>query len=258
MGQFAKVERHPINCGSRVDRFILGRMFGMGNPKPSPPPAAPVAPAVSKKLCTDRFNGKYPHVGLYDCKAHKVWICKPLAGQAIRQSHASLITGSNDPTSTVWKDRFLCFWFYTPGSGEGYIGARLTGALRQSDLLVRIDPNWDYDRQRFILEELTDQVESNLERQIRHGQEILRFFAECRLSYPISLHYIAQRAAHSTKARVAGGRAGASAGGADLSPPGARAGRVPWGPPSRRSPASARRRAGCPSPAPSARRAFAS
>ena len=41
-------------------------------------------------------------------------------GQAIRTSHA-LITGSDNATSTVWKDRFMCFWFYTPRSGEGYI-----------------------------------------------------------------------------------------------------------------------------------------
>ena len=51
----------------------------------------------------------------------KVWVAKPLAGQAIRTSHARLITGSDNATSTVWKDRFLCFWFYTPNTGEGLI-----------------------------------------------------------------------------------------------------------------------------------------
>jgi hypothetical protein len=174
-------------------------MFGIGKDKASDstPGAAPNAgPSVSRKVCTDKFNGKYPHVGLYDCKNRKVWVCKPMAGQAIRMSHASLITGSADPTSTVWKDRFLCYWFYTPGTGEGYIHGYPID-WDEAHLLVRIDPNWDYDRQRFIPEELTDQVDENLERQIRHGQEILRFFAEIKLSYPVSLHYIAQRAAHS-------------------------------------------------------------
>jgi hypothetical protein len=168
-------------------------MFGIGK---EPASDSTPAPSVSRKICTDRFNGKYPHVGLYDCKQRKVWICKPMNGQAIRMSHASLITGSNDPTSTVWKDRFLCFWFYTSGSGEGYIHGYPID-WDEAHLLVRIDPNWDYDRQRFIPEELTDQVEENLERQIRHGHAILGFFAAAKLSYPISLHYIAQRAAHS-------------------------------------------------------------
>ena len=41
-----------------------------------------------------------------------------LSGQAIRTSHARLITGAENATSTVWKDRFLCYWFYTPNTGE--------------------------------------------------------------------------------------------------------------------------------------------
>src|SRR5256885_6942528 len=53
-----------------------------------------------------------------DLKERKVWVCKPLGGQAIRTSHARLITGSDNATSTVWKDRFLCYWFYTPNTGE--------------------------------------------------------------------------------------------------------------------------------------------
>ena len=78
-------------------------------------------PRVSTRLCTDTYNGKYPTVGLYDCQDRKVWVCKPLSGQAIRTSHARLITGADNAIGTVWKDRFLCFWFYTPDTGEGYI-----------------------------------------------------------------------------------------------------------------------------------------
>src|SRR5678810_1428362 len=83
--------------------------------------AQPAGPRVSPKYCTDKFSGKYPHVGLYDCRERRVWVAKPLAGQAIRTSHARLITGADNATSTVWKDRFLCFWFYTPRTGEGYV-----------------------------------------------------------------------------------------------------------------------------------------
>jgi len=37
-------------------------------------------PRVSTKLCTEKFNGKYPHVGLYDCRERKIWVAKALSG----------------------------------------------------------------------------------------------------------------------------------------------------------------------------------
>lgn len=170
-------------------------MFGFGKSREKP--SAPAAGArVSTKFCTDKFNGKYPHVGLYDCRERKVWVSKPLNGQAIRTSHARLITGADNATSTVWKDRFLCFWFYTPGSGEGYIQGYPID-WEEGHLLVRIDPNWDYDRQRLIPQELTDQTNANLERQFKHGEKIFDFFKQSKLKYPISLHFMGQRATDS-------------------------------------------------------------
>jgi hypothetical protein len=145
-------------------------MFGLGKDE------KPVEVRVSSRLCTDKFNGKYPHVGLYDCRARKVWVAKPLAGQAIRTSHARLITGSDNATSTAWKDRFLCFWFYTPNTGEGYIHGYPID-WEEAHLLVRIDPH--------------------LERQFKHGEKIVEFFRLSRLKYPFSLHFIGQRAADS-------------------------------------------------------------
>ena len=156
----------------------------------------PPGPRVSSKFCTDKFSGKYPHVGLYDCRDRKVWVCKPLGGQAIRTSHARLITGTDNATSTVWKDRFLCHWFYTPHTGEGYIQGYPI-EWEEAHLLVRIDPNWDYDRQRIILPELADQVNENLDRQSKHGERIFEFYRAAKLKYPISLHLVAQRAADS-------------------------------------------------------------
>ena len=156
----------------------------------------PAGPRVSTRYCTDKFNGKYPHVGLYDCRERKVWVARPLAGQAIRTSHARLITGADNATSTVWKDRFLCFWFYTPHTGEGYIHGYPI-EWDEGQLLVRIDPNWDYDRQRFVPAELEDQVNENLARQFKHGERIFEFFKTGRHKYAISLHFIGQRAADS-------------------------------------------------------------
>ena len=172
-------------------------MFGFGKrPEPAAGDADAAGPSVSTKFCTDKFNGKYPHVGLYDCRERKVWVAKPLAGQAIRTSHARLITGADNATSTVWKDRFLCFWFYTPNTGEGYIHGYPID-WDEAHLLVRTDPNWDYDRQRLVPAAMEDPVNENLERQMKHGERIFEFFRAAKLKFPASLHYIGQRAADS-------------------------------------------------------------
>lgn len=153
-------------------------------------------PKVSTKYCAEGFNGKYPHVGLYDCRDHRIWVCKPLAGQAIRTSHARLITGAENNTSTVWKDRFLCYWFYTPGTGEGFIHGYPI-EWEEAQLMVRIDPSWDYDRQKLIPTEMETQINENLQRQFKHGERIYEFFEKCKLSYPFNLHYIGPRATDS-------------------------------------------------------------
>ena len=153
-------------------------------------------PRVSTKLCAEKFNGKYPHVGLYDCRARKVWVAKPLSGQAIRTSHARLITGADNATSTVWKDRFICFWFYTPHTGEGFIH-NYPIDWEEAHLLVRVDPQWDYDRQRMIPAELEDQAAANLERQHKHGERVYQFFIDSKLKYPFSLHFVGQSATDS-------------------------------------------------------------
>jgi len=170
-------------------------MFRFGKDK-KPTAPAPMGPRVSPKLCTDKFNGKYPHVGLYDCRERKAWVCKPLDGQAIRTSHAALITGADDKTGTVWKDRFVCFWFYTPGTGSGPI-LNYPIEWDEAHLLVRIDPQWDYDRQRLIPPELTDQIDANRERQIRHGEAVAGFYRDAKLAYPFNVHYVAATAAES-------------------------------------------------------------
>ena len=51
-------------------------MFGFGK-KPAGSTPAVAGPAVSTRLCTDKFTGDYPHVGLYDCAVSKVWVARP-------------------------------------------------------------------------------------------------------------------------------------------------------------------------------------
>jgi hypothetical protein len=170
-------------------------MFGFAK-REEPDSEAPGEPRVSAKLCTHSYNGKYPTVGLFDCRNRKVWVCKPLSGQAIRTSHARLITGSENAVSTVWKDRFLCFWFYTPRTGEGYIHGYPID-WDEAHLLVRTDGNWDYERLQLVPPHLEDHVNENLERQFRFGDRICEFFAQSGLKFPFSLHLIGQRATDS-------------------------------------------------------------
>jgi hypothetical protein len=153
-------------------------------------------PQISARYCTGRFNGRYAHVGLYDTRERKVWICRPVGGQAIRTSHARLITCADNAAGTVWKDRFVCYWFYTPHTGEGLVHGYPID-WDEGHLLVRIDPQWDYDRQALIPPQLTDHVEANLQRQFRHGDRIFAFYAGSRLKYPFSIHFIGPRATDS-------------------------------------------------------------
>jgi len=180
-------------------------LFGFGKknpgaPEDSPqgntPPGETSAPKVSTKLCTDKLKGAYPHVGLLDCKASKVWIARPLDGQAIRTSHARLITGADNNTGVVWKDRFLCFWLYTPETAPPDINGYPVDSS-DAHLIVRIDPHWDYDRQRLVPPELSDQVENNLERQTKHGERIFRWYLDQPISFPLALHLVAHRLAES-------------------------------------------------------------
>ena len=165
-------------------------MFGFGK---QPAKTTPDGPVVSTKLCTEKYNGTYPHVGLYDTAERNVWVAKPLAGQAIRTSHAKLITGASDATGTARKDRFMCFWFYTPDTGSGpVLGYPIDWT--EAHLLLRVDPLWDYDRQRLIDAGLSDDVEANLERQANHGVRVIEFYRGCGLKYPFTLHLVAQRA----------------------------------------------------------------
>jgi hypothetical protein len=67
----------------------------------------------------------------------------------------------------------------------------------EAHLLVRNDLHWDYDRHHLIPNEMTPQIEDNLQRQFAHGQRILEFLRECQLPYPVTLHSMGQRAADS-------------------------------------------------------------
>src|SRR5437588_6587580 len=60
---------------SRAKDVGRGRcMFGLGK-RETPQDQSDGGPRVSAKLCSATYNGKYPTVGLYDCKSRKSWVC---------------------------------------------------------------------------------------------------------------------------------------------------------------------------------------
>ena len=95
---------------------------------------------INKQHCTDKVRCDYAHVGLYDVQDRKVWIAKKKWGVVpVRVSHAKLLLGGTQDTSTVTKDRFLCYWYHTPNTGEGHVHGYPI-EWDEGHLMVRIDP----------------------------------------------------------------------------------------------------------------------
>jgi len=152
---------------------------------------------INKQHCTDRIRCDYAHVGLYDVKARKPWIAKKKWGVVpVRVSHAKLLVGGTQDTSTVTKDRFLCYWFHTPNTGEGYVHGYPI-EWEEGHLMVRIDPNWDYANGRFIPNTDTARIERNINQQHAWGRHLYQLYVEVKPKFPFSWHMIGPRAADS-------------------------------------------------------------
>ena len=139
----------------------------------------------------------YAHVGLYDVQERKIWIARKQWGVVpIRVSHARLLQGGSNDTSVADKDKFLCFWFHTPNTGEGYVhGYPIEWS--EAHLLVRIDPNWNYQTGKFIASTETTKVERNLDQQYKWGETLFKAYTTLKPKFPISLHMIGPRATDS-------------------------------------------------------------
>lgn len=139
----------------------------------------------------------YAHVGLYDVKQRQVWIAKKKWGVTpVRVSHAKLLVGGTQDTSTAEKDRFICYWYHTPGTGEGFVHGYPI-EWDEAHLLIRLDPNWSYISRRFIPNTDTARIEKNIEQQYQLGKTIFEAYASKKLKFPLSWHMIGPRAADS-------------------------------------------------------------
>ncbi len=152
---------------------------------------------INKRYSTNRVTTKYPHVGLFDVVEQQVWIARRRLGVVpIRLSHARLLKGGTNTTSTADKDQFMCIWYHTPDTGEGSIhGYPIEWS--EAHLLVRMDPNWSYRSRKFIPSTDIRRVERNIDRQFAWGEKIFRQYAALKPAFPLSWHFVGPRAADS-------------------------------------------------------------
>ena len=153
--------------------------------------------AINKQYCTDRVRVDYAHVGLYDVAERTTWIAKKKWGVVpVRVSHARLLKGGTQDTSTADKDKFICYWYHTPGTGEGYVQGYPI-EWDEAHLLIRLDPNWSYAQKKFIPNADTRRIEKNIEQQYAWGEVIFQSYIKKKPKFPLSWHMIGPRAADS-------------------------------------------------------------
>jgi len=152
---------------------------------------------INKQHCTNKLRVDYAHVGLYDVADRTLWIARKKWGVTpVRVSHAKLLVGGTQDTSTAEKDRFICYWYHTPHTGEGYVHGYPI-EWEEAHILVRLDPNWNYVNQTFIPNTEPAKVERNIDQQYKWGRSIFEAYASRKPGFPISWHMVGPRAADS-------------------------------------------------------------
>lgn len=153
---------------------------------------------VNTTYCTDKLRTDYAHVGLYDVQEHQYWIArkKRFGMDPSRISHARLLRGGTNTTSTADKDRYVCYWFHTPGSGEGMVHGYPI-EWDEGHVLVRLDPNWSYQTQKYIPNTQSRRIEKNIDMQYQWARGIFETYANKTPGFPLSWHMIGPRAADS-------------------------------------------------------------
>lgn len=157
----------------------------------------PTARNIDRKYCTDKVRLDYAHVGLFDASIGEMWIARKRFGSnPVRVSHARLLLGGTQDTSTGAKDRFVCFWFHTPQSGEGKVhGYPIEWS--EGHVLVRLDPYWNYLGRQIIPPAATARIEKNIDLQYEWGNRIFQAYIHQRPDFPVSFHMVGPKASDS-------------------------------------------------------------
>ncbi len=149
--------------------------------------------AIDKRYATAKLRTDYAHVGLMDVTNRALWIAKKrLGNNPSKTSHARMLCGGSDTTSVADKDRFFCYWFHTPNTGDGPVHGYPI-EWTEGHLMIRLDPTWDYRNQRLIRAVDTTRLERNIDQQYAWGEYIYNQYAEACPKFPLSWHLIGPR-----------------------------------------------------------------
>lgn len=152
---------------------------------------------INRRYCSDQLRADYAHVGLMDVADRTIWIARKRFGvNPIRVSHARLLIGGSNSVSVADKDRFLCYWFHTPGTGEGLLHGYPI-EWDEGHIMIRLDPYWNYLTQELIRATDTTRIERNIDSQFAWGQRIFDSYAALKPRFPLSWHMIGPRPADS-------------------------------------------------------------
>ncbi len=157
----------------------------------------PSSRSINKAYCTQKLTCAYAHVGLYDVEARETYIARDRWGSpASGVSHARLLKGGSQHGSTAEKDRFLCYWFHTPGAGQGPVqGYPIDWS--EGHLMVRLEPAWSYHHLEMIPNTDTRKIEKNIDRQYKLGEALFAMYGELRPDFAFSWHMVGPRASDS-------------------------------------------------------------
>lgn len=155
------------------------------------------ATSINRKYCTDDLRCDIAHVGLYDVSDRKIWIArKRLGSTPLNVAHARMLKGGTSTTSVADKDRFLCYWFHTPNTGDGLVHGYPI-EWDEGHLMIRLDPNWNYLTQELIRTVDTTRIERNIDQQYEWAQKIYDAYVALNPKFPVSWHMVGPRPADS-------------------------------------------------------------
>ena len=152
---------------------------------------------INRRYSTQRVRVDYAHVGIYDVAQNLTWVARKRRDMpAIRISHARMLVGGTQDTSTGEKDRFVCYWYHTPGTGQGYVlGYPIE--WDEGHLMIRLDPNWDYAAKCIVPSNDPAKVQGNIDKQYEWGRRLFQTYLAARPKFPLSWHLVGPRATDS-------------------------------------------------------------
>ncbi len=137
----------------------------------------------------------YAHVGVYNVLTREAYAARNRDDQpSITLEHSQLFRGGHAGSGILVKDRYVCYWFHTPHSRTGPIqGHQIDWS--EYNILIRLDPRWDYGHQKLLPANQHAAIEDNTRRQLQWGGHIGRLYRQAGLTDIINVHMIGPRPA---------------------------------------------------------------